>query len=257
VAFFQGRRPRGFDALIGWFQDSVGNRCDEWLKRDWLRLAPVGQIHATLIGMEAQFAGGDLINNNWRAATIGVQAEPMDLDGFAAYLHQMESPIRLRFGGFSREAVNPFDARMPFERSFTVRPDGLIVAVGWPWAGGVIRPALVDFRKGAEKFNIIHKYHMNRIDHDNDAFLVLGAVTPMPWDDQAKLRSGHEGFIAALSEVQGEIRELLQAAPLEVELLREHCCVVRYRSMDLAGVSERDVLPFSAVTAGRLRELYL
>src|SRR5262249_15859544 len=108
-----------------------------------------------------------------------------------------------------------------------------------------------------EKFNIIHKYHMTRIDRDNDAFLVLGAVTPMPWDDQAKLRSGHAGFITALSEVQEEIRESLQAAPLEVELLREHCCVVRYRSMDLAVASERDVLPFSAVTAGRLRELYL
>ena len=44
------------------------------------------------------------------------------------------------------------------ERSFTIRQDGLIVAIGWPITGGVIRPALLDFRKGAELFHIIHKY---------------------------------------------------------------------------------------------------
>ena len=70
----------------------------------------------------------------------------MDLEGFSGYLRRLEFPIPLRFGGFSPAATNPYDSRSPFERSFTIRPDGLIVAIGWPLFDGVIQPTLFNFR---------------------------------------------------------------------------------------------------------------
>ena len=168
----------------------------------------------------------------------------------------MEAPIRLRFGGFSADILNPYDSRPPFERSFTIRPDGLIVAIGWPVFNDVIQPALINFRKGAEHFQIVHKYHAKEADCDNDAFFVMGAVTSKPWESDGKPRSGYESFIASLSIIQRQIRDSLQTASLEVELCREHCCVLRYTSADLAGVEEQGVVPLEAVTAERLRGLY-
>jgi hypothetical protein len=256
VAFFHQRRPRGFDVLIDRIRDSLFRRLADWLESDWIRLAPVDQIHATLIGMEARLDHGELVNKNWEGGEADEPVCSMDLDGFARYMQQVELPIQLQFGGFSPSADNPYDPRPPFERSFTILPDGLIVVVGWPMLDGVIRPALLDFRKGAESFHIVHKYHKKEADRDNDAFLVLGVITPMPWDGRAGPRHGYEDFVAALSEAQEAIRESLRTAPAEVALRREHGCVVRYRSADLAGVPERDMLPWESVTAEGLRRLY-
>jgi hypothetical protein len=245
------------DALVHWFQGFLRLRLAEWLKQDWVRLTPVEQVHATLIGMEATLDHGELLNKNLLKASRGRgEPRPMELGGFARYLHRVGFPIRLRFGGFAPDAVNPYDARPPFERSFTIRPDGLIVAIGWPMRNEVIQPALVDLRKGAEDFQIVHKYHESETDRDNDAFLVLGAVTPMPWEGEGKPWPGFEGFLAALSETQEGIRESLPSAALEVAMSREHCTIVRYRSADLAGVPERDILPLEAVTAEGLQRLY-
>jgi hypothetical protein len=258
VAFFHERRPREFDALIDRLQDSLRRRLARWLLRsEAVRLAPGDRIHATLIGMEASREHGELINTNWRRSRTGAESRPMDLDGFAGYLRRVGFPIRLRFGGFAPADANPYDPRPPFERSFAIRRDGLIVAVGWPIRDGVIRPALLDFRKGAEPFNIVHKYHMKETDRDNDAFLVLGALTPMPWEDRGGPRDGTGRLVAALEAVQEEIRESLRDAPMELDLERAHCVVVRYRTADLAAVPERDILPWDAVTAEALRRLYL
>jgi hypothetical protein len=256
VAFFHERRPRLFDALIDRLQDSLRRRLSRWLERDWIRLAPAGQVHATLIGMEATLEHGELINRNGRSRP-GAEARPMNLEGFAEYIRRMKWPIRLQFGGFSPADVNPYDQRPPFERSFSIRSDGLVVAIGWPIVDGVIQPTLADFRKGAELFHIIHKYHVNATDRDNDAFLVLGAVTPMPWAGSGRPRDGYERFFAALAGVQEEIRESLRTTPLEPEMGRRHCCFVRYRTADLATVPERDILPCEATSAEKLRGLYL
>jgi len=256
VAFFRDQRPWVLNALVDWFQGSLRSRLSEWLRQDWVRLAPIGQIHATLIGMEARFDHGELINKNLDEIKTGVAARPMDLAGFSGYLRRMAFPIRLQFGGFSPCAANPYDARPPFERSFTIRPDGLIITVGWPVLNGVIQPALVDFRKGAEGFQIVHKYHGRETDRDNDAFLVLGAITTMPWESEHKPRKGFEDFLGALSETQREIRESLGTASVEIALSDEHCSVVRYRSADLAGVPERDIVTLRDATAESLRRLY-
>jgi hypothetical protein len=256
VAFFHGRRPRVVDVLIDRLQDSLRRRLTQWLERDWIRMAPAGQVHATLIGMEASLERGELVNTNGKSR-LGAGARPMDLDGFAEYLRRLDWPIRLRFGGFSPADANPYDQRPPFERSFTIRPDGLAVAIGWPIADGVIGPALLDFRKGAELFHIVHKYHAKETDRDNDAFLVLGAVTPMPWARPGQPRDGYDRFLAALAGVQEEIRESLRIAPVELDLGREHCCFVRYRTADLAAVAEKEILPCDAVAAEKLRGLYL
>jgi hypothetical protein len=258
VAFFHQRRPRAFGELIDRLQGRLRRRLAGWLARDWIRLAPAGQVHATLIGMEARLEHGELVNRNARegGSAGGADPGPMDLDGFAGYIRRLEWPIRLRFGGFAPADVNPYDPRPPFQRSFSIGRDGLIVAVGWPWRDGVIRPALLDFRKGAERSHIIHKYHRQEADRDNDAFLVLGAVTPRPWDDRGGPPGGFAEFVAALDRVQAEIREWLQAAPVELDLGREHACVVRYRSADLAGVAEPDILGCDAVTTQALRWLY-
>jgi hypothetical protein len=256
VAFFNGRRPWVFDALIHWFQESLRSRLFRWLERDWVRLAPIGQIHATLIGLEASRDRGKFINRNLKEVRNGAEIPAMDLEGFTRYLQRVPFPIPLRFGGFAPDTVNPYDPRSPYERSFAIRSDGLIVAVGWPVQKDLIQPALFNLRKGAESFQIVHKYHARETDCDNDAFLVLGAVTPMPWVGEGKPRDGFEGFVAALTEVQETIRESLRTAALELALNQEHCCIVRYHSANLAGVPSRDILPLGAVTAESLRGLY-
>jgi hypothetical protein len=258
VALFNKRRPWVFDALIDWFHEALHSQLSEWLWKDWVMLNSVGQTHVTLIGMEASFDRSELINKNLKEIKERVELRPMamDLAGFSRYLRGIETPIRLKFGGFSPDAINPYDSRPPFERSFTIRPNGLIVAVGWPVLNDVIQPALIDFRKGAERFQIVHKYHVKETDCDDDAFLVIGAVTSKPWDNEGKPQNGYEDFIASLSETQRQIRESLQTASLEVALRKEHCCVVRYPSADLAGVQEQDVLPLEAVTAERLQGFY-
>jgi hypothetical protein len=256
VAFFHHRRPRECTALIDRIQDFLRRRLAGWIESDWVRLAHVDQIHATLIGIEATRACGVLINKNWSRIQAEHQDRPMDLDGFAEYLRRVELPVRLRFGSFSPSAVNPYDPRPPYERSFTIGRDGLIVVIGWPMVGDIFRPALLDFRKGAESFHIVHKYHKNQTDRDNDLFMVLGTVTPYPWEGRDRPPPGFENFAVALSEVQEEIREFLRALPVDVELRTEHCCMVKYRTADLAGVPEQDVLPWVAVTAESLRRLY-
>jgi hypothetical protein len=256
VAFFQKRRPVAFDALIDWFWSSVHARLCEWLKHDWVRLTPREQIHATLIGIEARAFGGELFQKNMLARRKGREARPIDLDGFSGYLQRLELPIPLRFGGFSPKTINPYDTRPPFERSFTIRPDGLIVVIGWPHSDGAIRPALFDFRKRAEGFQIVHKYHLDETDCDNDAFFVLGSVTPKPWNEQDQSRSRFDAFLGALSEAQQQIRESLGAATFDVPLTQEHCSIVKYYTADLAGVQETAVLGLKAVTADRLRALF-
>jgi hypothetical protein len=191
-----------------------------------------------------------------RAGRDGRETRPIDLDGLCRYLQRFEFPIPLRFGGFSPEAKNPYDARPPFERSFAIRPDGLIVVIGWPLLDGVIRPTLFDFRKGAERFQIVHKYHLDETDRDNDAFFVLGTVTSRPWNDHDRTGSQFEEFVDALSETQRHIRECLQSATFEVPLGQEHCSIVKYQTADLAGVEQTDILGVTAVTANRLRALY-
>jgi hypothetical protein len=257
VGLFDRWRPWVFNALIYWFQTALRAQLSEWLRQDWVRLASTAQIHVTLIGLEASFDRGELINRNLKQIK-GVEARPMamDLAGCSRYLQAMQTPIPLRFGGFSPDAINPYDSRPPFERSFTIRPDGLIVSVGWPVLNDVIQPALVDLRKGAERFQIVHKYHVEETDCDNDAFFVLGGVTSKPWDDDGNPRNGYEDFIASLSETQCRIRESLRTAALEVAMSKEHCCVVRYPSADLAGVKEQDVLSLTTITAESMQELY-
>ena len=86
--------------------------------------------------------------------------------------------------------------------------------------------------------------------------MVLGAVTPVPWAGPGRPRDGYDRFVAALAGVQEEIRESLRTAPTEFELGRSHCCFVRYRTADLAAVPEQEILPWDAVVAEKLRELY-
>jgi hypothetical protein len=259
VAFFRKHRPWVFDTLIDWYHETIRSQLSEWLQMGWVTLTPASQIHVTLIGMEAGFDQGDLINRNLKRVKERMESRPraMDLLGFAGYLQMMKLPIRLRFGGFSLGSINPYDARPPFERSFTVRSDGLIVAIGWPVLDHVIHPVLIDFRKGAERFQILHKYHVKETDGDNDAFFVIGAVTSKPWDDNGKPRNDYEGFVGALSETQTQIREALRTAAFEITLSNEHTCIVRYSSADLASVRDQDILPGDAVTAERLWGFYL
>jgi hypothetical protein len=256
VAFFHERRPSGFDALVDRFHDSLRSQLSYWLKHDWVRLTPPSQIHCSLIGLEAHATRAGLFNRNMFEIQNGARGRPMDLEGFCAYLRQLDLPIPLRFGGFAPEARNLFDARPPFERSFTIRPDGLLVAVGWPISGGVIEPKLFDFRKGAEAFQILHKYHRQETDCDNDAFCVLGSITLRPWSDERTSANRREQFLVALSEAQEKIRGALQSTSFGVVLSREHCSIVKYRSADLADVDESDVLSLNAITAERLRALY-
>ena len=73
VALFKTRRPWVFDALIDWFHEVLRLQLSEWLRKGWVKLASADQIHITLIGMEASFDRGELVNKNLKEIMNGVE----------------------------------------------------------------------------------------------------------------------------------------------------------------------------------------
>src|SRR5262249_6913405 len=78
VAFFGKQRPWVFNALVDWFQDFLRSRLSEWLKNDWIRLAPIEQVHATLIGMEASIDHQGLVSKYVKESNRVGQIRPME-----------------------------------------------------------------------------------------------------------------------------------------------------------------------------------
>jgi hypothetical protein len=150
------------------------------------------QIHATVIGLERRTRSG-LENRNlhaFRGCSKGMRLPQL----FKFLVNCSYFPFDAQFGGFG-DRDWPFQSRgaRPYARSFSMQ--GTIpVAIGWPcraeiWSGHspagiassgtktrVYPRILEDLRRSAQRFNVLHRWHREPSDADNDLYLRLGRL---------------------------------------------------------------------------------
>jgi hypothetical protein len=166
-----GGKPPALAALAAAPQQAVadvlGDRFDPY---------EPAQVHATIVGLERdpEPPGANL---NYRR--YHDRQRVMDLEGWIDHLKRTHLlPFDVQIGGFARDA-RPFESRgqTPFTRSFVVA--GTVpLAIGWPVTGGERYPGTLDrLRRHAEQYNILHAYHRQPGDVDNDFYFRLGSLT--------------------------------------------------------------------------------
>jgi len=178
------------------------------------------QLHATLIGLEAQHSSHTWLNTNFQS--LRNEARPMQLPAALDTVRRwIATPLDLRLGGFNPADHYPFTSRgqHPYLRSFSLQPDR-VVAMAWPCSREGYPPRLAQLRRDLEPHGILHKYHPQPKDADNDLFFVLGRLRATPDPDLAH-------------KVESEARELLRAAPLTLQLTLSDLSVVQYEDPGL------------------------
>ncbi len=207
------------------------------------------QIHATIIGLERHHAPAYNANfTKYRAREI-----TMDFTGVLAYLRECgHFPFTVQLGGFANRHY-PFTSRMkmPYERSFSVQGDKVVV-MGWPVRERPIAvppltpaaaipeppiypPTLEIVRRAMQEFGVLHSYHRAVPDVDNDLFFRIGMI------DQKATTPG------TTSALEVQTRQLLSAQrPLAIEIRLEDVYIAAY---------EDDQLPLSTTRIWSLADL--
>jgi len=204
----------------------------------------VAQIHATIIGLEQM---PEVPNHNLNLARYRDTLAQMDLEGFLASLRTNACfPLCVQIGGFS-DRDYPFTSRgcRPFARSFSLQGTRAVL-MGWPVRGRCLTSAgttptysaiqksrlypasLEDVRRSALKFNILHQYHKEVTDVDNDFYLRLGVCEAGHIDP----RAGRAIEIAIR-------RYLSEIDPVFIEVTAADLHVVSYVDESLACASTR------------------
>ena len=203
----------------------------------WIQLYDRAQIHATVVGLEGTRCGDAVVQENLKARLGDAgPAPPVNFEAMLEFFASSVSEVPAVVGGFRESDVNPFDpGRAPFERSFDIRSDGLIVAMGWPHTNAAFTPYLIGLRKYFESFNIVHKYHVRPQDQDNDLFFVVGEIDAERW----KTASDDERTAAQemINELVTECRRNLSERRFTFSLAPRDLYVVRYRRASLAEIS--------------------
>lgn len=183
---------------------------------------PLPQIHATLLGLEKLPQLG-LYNRNLH--DFGGRLQAMRLpELFAFLLDSGQLPLEVQFGGF-RDREYPFRSRgaRPYHRSFSTQGTTAVV-IGWPVQtthGG--RPStrewlltLEELRRGAQRFNVLHRWHRETADVDNDLYLRLGLLEGELAEPQRQL-------------VEQEMRRAMsESSPSTVRVSASDLAVVSY-----------------------------
>ena len=169
VAYY-GAKPPGLAQLIVDCQRAIHAH----LGNAFLPYA-VDQVHATICGLE-RVAGTE--SDNYNFAHLRGERRRMDLTGLVAYLRSTDKlPLPIQFGGFASDA-QPFTSRgqSPHQRSFGL-PGDKVVLMGWPLSQtGDYPPTLDQLRRELQRFNLLHAYHAQTADVDNDFYLRLGLL---------------------------------------------------------------------------------
>jgi hypothetical protein len=204
---------------------------------DWIRPYDNAQIHATVMGMEGTRCGDSVVQENLRARLGDAgTAPPVNFEAMLEFFASSVSEVPVVVGGFRENDANPFDpGRAPFQRSFDIRSDGLIVAMGWPHANAAFTPCLIGLRKHLEAFNLVHKYHVRPQDQDNDLFFVVGEIDAGRWITASD--SERTAAQEAINELVTECRRNLSERRFIFSLAPRDLYVVKYRRTSLAEVS--------------------
>ena len=163
------------------------------------------QVHATLIALNGvRDPETGAIVNEYLLAHAGVRRE-MDLPRVMDILARA-APMRVRIGGFRPDQEAPFTSRGQHlaERAFSVQ-DRAFVLVGWPAdsLAGAGRP-LDDLRREMNAAHVLHRYHVQATDVDNDLHLVVGHHAGAP--------------PGALARATAAVRDKLAADPVDLTI---------------------------------------
>lgn len=159
------------------------------------------QIHATVVGLE-HAPGSALCNLNFQRYR-GRSVE-MDVPGFLEYLQSSAPiPFSIQIGGFADHDY-PFMSRgqRPYNRSFSIQGDKAVV-MGWPRTGhpeeqsptatmaGIQEARLYpgtlnEIRLAAQAYGILHAYHRDPSDVDNDFYFRIGLLSPPRLDESTR-----------------------------------------------------------------------
>jgi hypothetical protein len=247
VAGYGPNKPAAFSDLLSILRNACGTVSE---LTGWIRLYDDLQVHATIVGLEGKRSGDSISQDNLRSRIGGTGPwPPINIAGLLDFLAGPVSDVSIVVGGFQKNTVNPFDpARTPFERSFDVRRDGLLVAMGWPHTGESFSASLIGVRKYMEKFNVVHKYHVHPHDQDNDLFFVIGEVNAERWQvtpqpEQATIQSAIDRLVVSCRQALAKSQRTMSFRLRELQL-------VKYERTSLAqtsfarSVSDVDVQTF-------------
>ena len=200
------------------------------------------QIHATIFGLERKIPSA-LYNANF--SRYRGRDLVMNLEGILDYLRRCSHfPLQIQIGGFGKRDY-PFVSRRagPYQRSFSIQGNK-VVMMGWPIRGKPFSlppgtpSALVGeakfypltlnvIRHAAQAHGVLHAYHRELTDVDNDLFFRIGLLS-----DQTSLSE------QARATLETEARRFLSIQPpLILEIHLEQVSVAVY---------EEDTLPRSS-----------
>lgn len=249
----EGRRK--LRQLVKKVQDEVSQQLGWPMRRRFLPSGPY-QVHATLIGMEAEVVGGRLMShwffqNRRELRPINVR----QLLRLAARVTKRKPVFRIRFGGFRKaictcvgKSAEGWDCatsdaefhscdRAPWEGSFYGYPGGPVLITGWPAAHqddvDDFRHLLYDFRLAAERAGFLDKYHSNADPHwmDDDWYVKIGSFR-----ETLSIRK--------IRKVEAGVREFLRRmGPTVVPVREDDISIVRYTDPSLARINKGDCVP--------------
>jgi hypothetical protein len=244
VAFY-GDKPFHLAALIAQLQIYLS---ESTILKNKFTSYQLGQVHGTIIGCEGLKTERGIISKwFWEGRD---EIRYIDLSGFLKYLLESDRlPINLRFGGYDPSIDYNYLSREqhPYQRSFQLQPSGeqtlLAVLIGWSFKEEWISLDLEALRYEAQKFNLLHKYHIISDQVDNDFYLRLGVI---------------EGKLSpeAIITLETEIREMLRVKSVfDITLKHENLSFVCYRNLSLPLETTR-TLPLMQATGNKLEALY-
>lgn len=244
VAFY-GDKPFRLAALIAQLQAYLS---ESTILKDKFTSYQLGQVHGTIVGCEGLKTERGIINKwFWEGKE---EIRYIDLSGFLNYLLNSDRlPMNIRFGGYDPWIDYNYLSRdrHPYQRSFQLQPSGeqtlLAVLIGWSFWEEWITLDLEDLRRDAQKFNLLHKYHVLSDRVDNDFYLRLGVI-------EGKLSPD------AIAALETEIQEMLRVKSfLDITLKHENLSFVRYQNLSLPP-AKTEILPLIQATPDKLEALY-
>lgn len=160
---------------------------------------------------------------------------------------ELQFPIKIRMGGFSLDIDYGFTSQEqhPMKRSFSIQTDK-VVSIGWPIQNDEVIPRLASLRKSFEQFNILHKWHQQPDDKDNDFYFVLGLL------DRYRLKDD------VIENIENKLRNhFTTLPPIEFELAISDLQFASYSDLTLPPDGSF-ILPLSEVNEdiGNLTELF-
>lgn len=232
-----GRKP----AVLGDFLTLCQDRIGAAMQRHGIsgKFCPYSlpQMHATVVGLERRSQDG-LENRNLHA--FRGLSRVMHLPAFFEFILACNHlPFHVQIGGFQDREYR-FQSRggRPYHRSFSLEGRTAVV-IGWPVRTAGCATArssgetaarhgevqdypnnLEDLRRSAQRFNVLHRWHRQSADVDNDLYIRLGLFESEPPDRQRGL-------------IEDEIRRGLSTSlPLILELTVADLAVVSYPADD-------------------------